>query len=340
MVLGVEIAVFFLIVRWIAARGQLKALHRRWLVATLGGASVSGIWLSLFPKAIRGPLADVDLGFYAMMIERTEELQPAYASGAMSAYLAGLAVAIPWAAWRCRKKDKEFWFWLFLAIVTSAFALLTFFMARWVLFLGLFASVALADLAIRVLGRFGAPPWPPRLGRAMGMTAFAAVLISPQATVALGLFFGHGPTMKDSPMLWSHNCPLRPLTMALAAPPWGERPRVILINSYAAPDILYWTPHSVIGSMLVRNETGFLDTLAAFAAESDETAREIVFRRLVDAVVVCPAIDGGIGNDGKSTFSRRLSAGLSPFWLREANLSPEADGIFRIYDVLPEGRGR
>ena len=141
-------------------------------------------------------------------------------------------------------------------------------------------------------------------------------------------------------MLWSHNCPLRPLTVALAAPPWGERPRVILINSYAAPDILYWTPHSVIGSMLVRNETGFRDTLAAFDAASDETARAIVSRRLVDAVVVCPAIDGGSGNDGKSTFARRLSAGMAPSWLRQANLSPEADGTFRIYQVSPEGRGR
>jgi hypothetical protein len=108
-----------------------------------------------------------------------------------------------------------------------------------------------------------------------------------------------------------------------------------------AGEIMYRTRHGVVASPYRKGYEGLRDALRFFGATDEKSARDILDRRNVDLIAICPIF--GLEAAGKSlgagTMYDRMIAGRSPAWMREIEL-PAGASAFRLFEVLPDGRGR
>ena len=101
----------------------------------------------------------------------------------------------------------------------------------------------------------------------------------------------------------------------------GDRPHVILTHPTYGPEIMYRTPHAVVGSPDHRNQDGIHDCVAFFRTSDEAEARAIVERRGVDVVIACrPWLTDEGRRNGPQSMAARLDRGEGPAWLRPAAL--------------------
>ncbi|MDR3376431.1 MAG: hypothetical protein P4L98_22130 [Ancalomicrobiaceae bacterium] len=121
-------------------------------------------------------------------------------------------------------------------------------------------------------------------------------------------------------------CSARPAYARLAVEPTG----IVLVGSNLGPSVLLHTPHSAVSAPFHRNTGGILDGFAAFGG-SEATAREIVARRHVGYVMICPADDemGIIAAKHPDGLAARLMRGDRIDWLQPI----ETSGTLRVWRV-------
>jgi len=127
---------------------------------------------------------------------------------------------------------------------------------------------------------------------------------------------------------------LAPFLNAFAAD-GGRRPLTILAMIDIGPELLYRTPHRVIGTPYHRNTAGIRDSYAGLASAEPE-ARRILAARQVDLVLLCPKTDKNfyLGEGGDSLYSRLLRGDV-PGWLAPVPLrDPPLESTFRIFRVV------
>ena len=114
---------------------------------------------------------------------------------------------------------------------------------------------------------------------------------------------------------------------ALRSVPQG----VILAPLDISPSILGFTPHSAIGSGHHRGHAAMHDVIAAFTG-SPAVARDIVRRRGVDYVAICPGLaEADIYEKvAPAGFFARLDRGHAPDWLTPVPLAGSSMRLWRV----------
>ena len=296
-------------------------------VAAAIGVIGLAILLALFPQLPRGPLAGLPARIVTDFLDHVSEMQPLLGSRHLNAtraiqFGAPAAVGAVYMAWRFWRARAIAPGWLFLVLAGTVYAALTLQQVRWSGYLAILAAVALADLtreAMRLLARFGQAR-----ERLWGYGAIVpiACLWPVYASATVDLVSPRSPTRGAAAANGGCSIAEAVRLPALAGGPW-----TIWTEINTAPELLYRTPHRVIGTPYHRNTTGILDTIDAFKASDPETAHRIATARGVDYMLFCRS-------DGESWRVKWLADNSPPpAWLEPIALPAALEGrvlLFRI----------
>jgi hypothetical protein len=337
--LGALLALFFLAVRLGAARGWMGTPRARAIAALAGAAAATGVWVLLFPKALGGPVPNLEPEYVRFVLENIGELESGATLERFPATLGATVLAAPWLVWRLRREKSggRFWAWAYVAMCVAVFGALTAGWVRWTIYAGLFPCLALGDMIARATERIAAQQVSPVWREAGSAAVVALLLLGPPAAAYATAIVVVAPE-KKAERERAKSCSVGRLADALNRPPWSDRPRTILMGVNYGAEILYRTPHRVVGTPYHRSMKALRETLEAFAAKDDAAVREILRVRDVELIAICPEgkedprrVQGG--------FYDRLTKTPPPAWVREATLPAEA-AAFRLFEVRPEARGR
>ena len=226
--------------------------------------------------------------------------------------------------------ERQAWLYLALALAASTAAALA--LSRLAYYAEILATLPVAwalGAALAALGRIRNV-----VARILLRTATAfAILVGPLALGAVASAAAAGPDRGRRGALGGEEdaCALPPLLELLERPDaLGERPHLILTHPTSGPEILYRTPHAVVGSPDHRNQDGIHDCVAFFRTSDEAEARAIVEHRGVDLVIVCrPWLTHEGSLNGERSMAARLDRGELPAWLSPA-LPADATGDFLI----------
>ncbi|MCW8915953.1 MAG: hypothetical protein OQK24_08885 [Magnetovibrio sp.] len=317
---------------------QSKNLSR-WGYSIASAILAAGILVLLFPDFFKGPFgAAMDPRIQEFWLDRVGELQPLVGSD-WKTNIGGILVLGPvvwllvWFKIRCDQYTQSKTF-DHTALVIAVSSLLFFPMAmlqmRWGAYFGVTVSIAWAALFQRTLDWQGGPkvgtdPGTPilRIPAVLGLL-FLPVLV---ATI-LSLISPTKPPPRPQNCKWRD---LQPTLMSEAF--GGGRPQVILSHIHQGPEILYRTPHRVIGSPYHRNADGILDAYTFVTTQDSTQARTILEQRGVDFVILC--VDSreerkALDVEGP-IMMRKFIDETHPKWLIPIDLGKELNDDFRAY---------
>jgi len=161
-------------------------------------------------------------------------------------------------------------------------------------------------------------------------------LLGPVFLLALPPLVLATATVGSRPKEEQKNCDLSAAAPVLDDPAGlGARPRLIAAPIHDGAEILFRTPHQVLGAPYHRDGSGNLDVYDFFATPDAEVARLIARRRHIDLVLFCPAGFGMWlpGDRGASRFVDALEAGSLPAWLRPLPLAADSHALlFQVVD--------
>ncbi len=302
--------------------------------ARLAGAAVLAIvgmavMVWLFPAFPQGPATGIEPAMLPVL-ERIEEYKPIGNAADMLGFLGTAVFALPMLAWRLRRDwaEPSRWAWLFVALCTVTFCLFAVNWLRWALYAGFFLSIPLADLILRLDRSVGA--WKAGPVR-------VAVMVGGMTLIVLGPLLGAGILLagrSGESKVAANNCAIAPLADNLR----GMAEHTILAPANRGPEIIYRTGLSVVGTLHHGAQRGVLDAIAILRAEDGRKAREMLARRRVDLILLCPGYGGNLHEapgDGEGLFYRRLLAGGLPQWVRELELPAELGGGYRLFRITP-----
>ena len=120
----------------------------------------------------------------------------------------------------------------------------------------------------------------------------------------------------------------------------GERPRTIATHLDYGPEILYRTPHRVLGTPYHRNSEGILAGFGILGGTDLAQVRGLIQTRGVDLILVCPLhswIYGtkSAGVEARLSLHDLLLVGNEPDWLERVPVPEEVAGAFRLFRVTP-----
>jgi hypothetical protein len=316
-----------------ALGGRPHGWPLRLLAGIAAGLAAAGIVFALFPECLQGPYAAVDPWLAANWIDAIAEAKPWWASlFELPAYT--LAVGIPpllglaviGARIFSRREDRAEW--LVLALFLTFATLVMLLQVRGARLATMPAIPAAAWLIAGLQERYLATRAPGAVAALVaGWFGFAGVLV----TVAVGalVWLAPGPAREILQTRADRAQCLMPAAFAdLAALP----PERIMAPIDLGSHLLLDTPHSVVAAPYHRNEAGVLDTFAFFNGPIAE-ARDILTRRGIGLVVVCPAMPEmlGLADAADDSFVRLRATGALPSWLADVSLG----GPLEVYAVLP-----
>ncbi len=326
--------------RWLS-RGETRG--ERMIVAACAAAAAGLALYFLFPPLFAGPSASFDPALRSIWLERVTEMRPLWPGTAadaakLFAYCGTAMFALPVVVhrlWR-RERGPEWAQWLVLGVGLAAAAPIALAHLRYSAYCEILAAPA---LAVIVHGFFA---WSRRL-RAMAsrvvirVVALAAFFLAPfGAAAAVQPARPSGAPKSEAEV--QESCGVRHVLSALVGPesPWRGRSIVILTHIDLGPEMLYRTPHRVIGTPYHRNRAGLADNVAAMGGKP-EAARAIVGARKVEAVLICRAAEDAVyfAKPGSGSLQERLAADDVPSWLAPVSLPASAAAAFRLYMVKP-----
>jgi hypothetical protein len=204
--------------------------------------------------------------------------------------------------------------------------------ARFAPFVEILSAIALAEIIGRLFDQ-----------RKGAGSAFQEQLIRISATVILmfgttltGMIIESSYRQAEAGEV-SPKCRIEPISDVLNDPDGlGATPLIIGGLLDHGPEIVYRTPHSVVGAPYHRNGGGIFDSYRMLATTDDSESRAIVNRRGVDLLIVCPSA-GERGfftqESGKSTLYQRLLDDKVPDWLSRVPINTNITNGFRLYRV-------
>ena len=336
------LAVVFWAATAAVSRSRLTDSRSRRLTFGVAGAALAATCLYLlFPKVIGGPMVEVDPQIRDIWLDRVSEMSGIrldtpeglrlfltfFGTGLLGLPLL-LHIFVRERGWT----ENPAWPGIALGILIALpLGLLH---SRMAGFAALLLTLPLAELVGRALQwcQDIAATLPRALLRslilatALGGGVAAAQLVTPaedrQAAPSLG-----------------GACPLSSMA-ALLAESTERAPLTILTMPDYGPELLYRTPHAVIGTPYHRNGSGITDSHTAMTSPEPGTARRILEARGVDLVLLCPG-------QAEANFFRprpeastatpslydRLLADLPPAWLQAVVLPPELAKRFKLFSM-------
>jgi hypothetical protein len=302
-----------------------------------GGAIALSMWL-LFPRVYGGPMVDVDPRIIPIWLAHINEVQSLIRSPkhiCMAAQLIGAAVVsfafLVYLLLKNTEKAKRNG-WLYIAILAVAFVSIALYQVRWAVYANTILSIVMAELLCRIL------QWRKDRGNKL-------VLAVRNGFVTLVFAFGFlylGMVIKtlvrnDQLKESTKKVSLIPMCRYLSeqGPEGGQPLRIVTHMSYAG-EILYRTPHEVLGSNYHRNGPGIMDSYNIMMAQTDDQALEIIRQRGLDIVLICPNAMEDIfrpRDENTSTFYQRLQEKPPPKGLKRVHLPEDLSDDFLLFEI-------
>jgi hypothetical protein len=306
------------------------------VAGAVAGVLVAAIVLATWPGLLKGPYGTLDPWLVTNWIDRIAEAQPwwvslvsdpTYPLAVMVPVLVALAVT-GWSVFRGDPAKRGPWlvYGLFL-LVAFAVMLLQIRAARVAVPFAIPAGAALIGWArLRYLAERKVLP---TLGLIGSWFVSAGLVVAVLVNVGLLAFPDYAAATEDTTREARQACLMPSSFSALAAMPPARIMTPIDLGSH----MLLWTPHSVVAAPYHRNAEGVRDAFDFFNKPLDEM-REILDRRGVTMIVVCPALPEirGMIEHGPNSFVSLFAEGTLPAWLTPV---PLADSPLKAWAVAP-----
>ena len=122
---------------------------------------------------------------------------------------------------------------------------------------------------------------------------------------------------------------------------WDGQSLLILTDVDFGPEILYRTEHEVLSVPHAtgtpgRNGQGIFDTYEIMTADTDEKAHELIQKRKIDLILLCPKSTESefYSKPGhESTFYKRLCGCMIPSWSKKVKLPPDLSSSFLLFET-------
>lgn len=327
----------------------------RAVVAALAAVAAGLVMAGLYPAFFKGPFgAAMDPRLADLWLSQINEFTPLLKADKDLAVLA-LIVLGPalWAlVWGVRALQRERYgahtvaLVLTVALAVVMFAPLAAHQARWGGYVGVAVVVPWAVLLTDILDWRGGPKAGGRSGGTplLRTPLFALVALAHLlAAWALNTAAGEGGAGDDTgntteTLTGKTACRWRALAPVLNDEAFTkDGPQMLFTFMHMGPEVLYRTPHRVVGTPYHRNTEGLMDTFTVFTSEDLRESRAILERRGADYLITC--VNAGeegflLGFDG-DTLIRRIHEGHPPGWLVPMPLPEGLEDDFRVYRFDP-----
>ncbi len=313
-----------------------KGTAPRLAAGVLGAAVIAAVTRLLFPNIFLGSLASVDPRLM-FLISGVLEYAPIRDVWYFLIYVGGAVFALPWAAWRFKEEwpGPNRWPWALVGAALLVYLAFAASWVRWVLYVGIFLSIPLADLIVRI--DFLSTERLTGITRVLVNTlAILFITVAPLGAGATGALLNK-KAVKTEALEKKKTCVLKDMTEFLNQSPWSDRPRAIVASVNLGPEILYRTPHNVLATLHHRNSAGILDSITILGGGDDAESLRLVRERSIDLLLLCPGsnADGYFLKDegGERVLYRRLVKGDLPGWLKEVSVPASLASGFRLFQV-------
>jgi hypothetical protein len=293
----------------------------RLVLSLIIGALALAFLLVLFPECQEGPFSQVspEIGFWIQSVRESQslaetlKLAPGDAAASIALPALSLAVALTAAA---RSKGVQRTLWLVLLTWSAAGIVLLLWQIRTAFLANLYAGMSLAWLAACAGQRAEGA------SRSFERILLSAVVPITVAVLPVIAYLGAESTPDGNRLKTTPACDLKPVVSALNDHRMGD-PRLIAADIDLGPELILMTPHLVLAAPYHRNTDGLLD-IRRFLLGDVFSAAEVVRRRGVDVIVLCPQ-DQPAGSEGGVPFRRQLLAGDIPLWLLKLPVDSEVN---------------
>jgi hypothetical protein len=290
-----------------------------------------------FPKFYKGPLVDVDPRLIPIMLNKITELQPLISgSGSlvMPVQLLGYAViCFPFLFFLLlwRRHDAKWKSWLFITLSSIVFILISLKQVRWSIYLQILLIIPTAGILVLLRQRG------PKVGFLKTLKNVLLVLIFSLGFLLIGLLadviFKRGDTEKNRQEISL----LRICDYLTKVDKWNGQDLLILTHADFGAEIIYRTKYKVLSTTNHRTGEGFWDTYEIMTADTDEQALEIIKKRGINLILLCPESTESVfyfKSGQKSIFYKRLLNGTIPKWLRKVELPSDLSSSFLLFENI------
>ncbi len=326
----------------------------RWIIGIASAVISGGLYLYKFPTMIAGPYGAIDPEISRIILDEVQEARPLlyleHSWRALLVTLPQLLITLPFTAYCLyRSRGTRFWIWGLIALLYVVATILTlFFQSRCI---GMMATVGVIPLTVFLHRGWGLIQLHLQNRKKAYAEILLVLLVGPLLTVIIPGFID-GRSMNYGLFMFiaaraPNNCDQYELTHVLMDKQFMERPQLVLSMMNDGPEILFRTPHMVLGAPFHMNITGNRDTVRFFSTPYVQEAENIVRRRKVDLIVACstyPKIfleksySPGAQNDESPDFAphmiERLISVHTPDWLAPVVYKKMTN--FAVYKVLPD----
>lgn len=284
----------------------------------------------LLPGIERGPGGAIDPKVMELFLGRTTEMRSLLTWNLDSLVDqlklnllcgVGAVTAVMW--WLRARGTPAAAGWLTIAILAAGYFVATSLHVRFAMFGMIGAAIAVAELLRLVRARIAGG-----LGAILARASLMALIIAGPLVLGMLMSGREGSASDRAIQSLDAACDVGAAAPVLVRPDGlGARPRIVIAHLNFGSELLWRTPHGVLGTPFHRNRDGILDGHGFFEAHDDTTARAIAARRGADLVLFCPLLAAG---NAKGSLGRRLQAGEIPGWLVEEPLEGTALRLFRV----------
>jgi hypothetical protein len=337
-----------LLVFWLglalARAERLERTRARLAFAGAGALATLVALRLLFPELLASPLAKMDPRIVGLWLDRVSEMRTLWPGTTGNAsdllqYLGLGVAALPFLAWSilAERRHPAWLCRVLLALGIAAALPVAIMHRRFAPYADLLFGLVVCEGLVRLFARTDLSG--PVLARSA--LRVAAVLLVFTAPIALGAFLQGRPLA--APKQSASDCSVREIAAVLADPKTGlgPRPLTILTSIDLGPELLYRTPHRVIGTPYHRNADGIYDTFEALSG-SAAAARRVAYARRADIFLLCRVWGeraAYAGDGGAESLQEQLVRGRIPDWLAPLALPDAVAGRFAVFRVLPpQGR--
>ncbi len=314
-------------------------LRTRMSVAGLAGIASLGVFGLFFPDFFAGPFASVDPRILPIWHDQVAELRPLVPTDmkSLGRFLFFIGAGLPcliflgFILWRERTHPASLR-WAFLTLVLGVYFILSLKHLRFAPFTEIASVWALAEMVGRLM------KWSEHVltgARQFAVKCGATFFIILGALMSGTFVLAVTP---DKAIDEKHpECEVANIADLLNdGSGLGAKPAVVGGLLDHGPEILYRTSHSVVGAPYHRNGDGIWDSYRLLAATDDAESQEIVQRRDIGIIVICPSVAERrfyLDDDEPGRLYNRLLADNPPDWLTPVPTDGEATSGFRIYSV-------
>ncbi len=343
----VHVALLVLIALGVDAMWRTHARFSATLSGRLGvSAAAAGlaavVMYGLYPDFFKGPFAAaMDPRLKTIWLDKVQEFQPLLSDNPKTVVMATLIlVPLAWlAVWMTKvrsaiKRDPAVQaLAITLGLAAILYTALTLDEVRWGAYVGIIVVTPWALLLQWLLDWRGGP----KIGPSPGTPLWRVPLITIVATGHLLGAIALSPGDLGAAPAKSPSCQWRAIAPYLNSAAFaGGKIQTIFSFIDQGPEILYRTPHRVVGAPYHRNARGILDTFAVLGGSDVNKAHEILTKRGVNYALFC------IGTTEEKLFlkfpgetlMRKIVEGKAPVWLAPKPLPGDLGSSFRLYRVL------